>query len=247
SLANVAIWRDRVPVEGKASDAEFIGGALKEAGYQVEFLTSDQLADPAQLTRDRFDVVALLYGASFPAPAHQTLRTFLSQGGSLFTTGGYAFNSPLVKGKDGWLTEKEAVAAEPGVEVVREGTFEKTLEECLAAGWKISNPLTCLLDSTQGHEGRQCAKVTAGDEFCSATSTWSFDVGVDHENERFEFSCWAKSDAYERYDSFAFILLDQTLSSGGSIGTARVEVVRLRGANPWKQYRNEIVACPGVK
>ena len=244
SLANVAVWKDQVPVQGTASDPEFIVRTLQHAGYQVEFITSAQLADPQQITRERFDVLVLPYGASFPAPAQAALQTFLSQGGSFFATGGYTFNNPLLKGKNGWMTESEALAADPGTEVIREGNFEVNLAACTSAGWKISNPRTCLLDSTQAHEGRQSAQVKHGDENCSQTSTWEFEAPVHHERERFHFSCWAKSEVSGRYDGYAFIVVEQHQSSGKRVREAGTEIVRLRGGTGWTQYQRDIVIYP---
>ena len=244
SVANVAVWRDRVPVEGTASDPNSIGRTLQSAGYQVEFITSAQLANPQQLSRERFDVLVLPYGASFPASAQAALQTLLHQGGSFFAPGGYAFNNPLLKGKDGWMTESEALAADPGTEVVREGNFETTLEACQSAGWKISNPRTCLLDSNQAHEGRQSAQVKHGEEDCCQTSTWEFEAPVHHERERFHFSCWAKSEVSSRYDGYAFIVVQQHQSSGKRIREAGTEVVRLRGSSGWTQYQRDIVIYP---
>jgi len=244
SLANVAVWRDEVPVEGTASDPGFIAHTLQRGGYQVEFISSVQLADPQQLTRERFDILVLPYGASFPASAQAALQTFLKQGGSFFATGGYAFNNPLLKGAGGWITESEALKADPGAEEVREGNFEANLEACQSAGWKISNPRTCLLDSTQAHEGRQSAQVKQGEENCSQNSTWEFETPVHHERERFRFSCWAKSEVSGRYDGYAFIVVEQHQSSGKRIREAGTEVVRLRGSNDWKRYQCDVVIYP---
>ena len=244
SLANVAVWRDQVPVQGTASNPEFIGQTLQHAGYQVEFITSVQLADAKQLTRERFDILVLPYGASFPASAQAALETFLKRGGSFFATGGYTFNSPLLKGKDGWMTESAALAADVGTEVVREGKFEANLAACQSAGWKITNPRTCLLDSTQAHEGRQSAQVKHDEEFCCETSTWEFEAPVHHERERFHFSCWAKSDVDGRYDGYAFIAVAQYQSSGKRVREAGTEIVRLRGSSDWTQYQRDVVIYP---
>jgi hypothetical protein len=96
--AVVAIWRDDVPARGTASDPEWMARTLREAGYGVEFVDTAQLA---QIARTRFDIVALPYGASFPPQAEPALREFLSQGGSFFSTGGYAFDKPLAAPVEG--------------------------------------------------------------------------------------------------------------------------------------------------
>ena len=247
-LASVAIWRDRVPVQGTASDPEFLRETLQQAGYDAEFITSEQLADPAHLTRARYDILALPYGASFPAAAQAALQAFLGQGGSFFSTGGYAFNNPLLKGRTGWVTETEALASEPGVEIAREGDFENGLEACQAAGWKISDPLQCSLDSGQAHAGHRSAKVSAGDENCRKVASWEFEAGADHERERFELTCWAKAEAVsDRFDGYAYIALEQLDGARKLLRETRTEIVRLRGTSGWKLFAGETIIYPEAK
>jgi len=248
SPANVAVWRDQIPVMGTASDPDFLGATLQQAGYQVEYLTSDQLADPGQFTREKYDILVLPYGASFPAPAQKTLEKFLHEGGSFFSTGGYAFNNPLLKGKTGWITEEEALNADPGVELIQEGDFEGTLAACKAAGWTIQNPGACSLDSTQAHQGRQSALVSVGEDGWWKEASWEYEITGMHDRERFFFSCWARTEAVsDRYNGYAFINLEQLDASHHPIYVVKTEVVRLRGTNGWKLYQRETVANPETK
>lgn len=105
--ARVAIFREEIPPSGTASDPNRLSGLARAAGYRCTFVTASELADPARLTADRFDVLLLPYGGSFPAAAADNIRTFLESGGSLLTVGGYPFDRPLVYTEDGWLATSE--------------------------------------------------------------------------------------------------------------------------------------------
>ena len=98
----VAIFKDDVPVSGASSSPDHLAAVLKQAGLMADFLTSDQLANFQQFNRDRFDVLVLPYGASFPVHAADNFRKFLHSGGKFLSTGGYAFDHLLERTANGW-------------------------------------------------------------------------------------------------------------------------------------------------
>jgi len=248
ALANVAIFRDTVPTDGTPSDPDALGRVLKEAGYEVEYLQGDELADPAKLDRQRVDILVLPYGPAFPAPAQKTLVSFLSQGGSFFSTGGYAFNVPLLERNGRWVSVEEVLAADAGTETVREGDFENTIEACTTAGWKLVNPSACSVDPGQAHDGRQSARVTLGEDGWWKDAFFEFRAGGIKDRDQFVFSCWAKTeDVSDRFDGYAYINLEQLDSSHGSIDAVKPEVVRLRGTNDWKLCQRATVVNPDAK
>lgn len=242
--ANVAIFRDNVPVRGTASNPESLGSLLQSAGYQVEYLSAERLSDPGQFSRDRYDILVLPYGASFPALAQKALVSFLRRGGSFFSTGGYAFNNPLLKTSRGWLSESEALAEEKGTELIREGSFEGSLDDCKSAGWKILRPECCSLDSAQVHEGRQSAKVAVSENEWWKEAIWEYEVGDVHDRDRFVFSCWTKTqDVSDRFDGYAYVYLEQLDASHTPVEWVKPEVVRLRGTTDWAKCERETVTC----
>ncbi len=95
NTGNVAVFRDAdVPImDSCPSSPETLSGWLREAGYGVTFLTARQMADPALLSPEIFDVLILPYGAAFPIEAVESFRRYLGQGGSFLTTGGYFGNN----------------------------------------------------------------------------------------------------------------------------------------------------------
>ena len=78
-----------------ASDPREMSRGLSQT-HSVEFLSAKQLADSRHFNRTAFDLLVLPYGESFPLPALPAVESFLSDGGDLLTTGGYAFQSPLL-------------------------------------------------------------------------------------------------------------------------------------------------------
>ena len=101
----------RTPVCGAAADPVQLAKVLGET-YDVAFLTAEELADPKRLNRTAFDLLVLPYGESFPLPARAAVEKFLGDGGDLLSTGGYAFQSPLVSKAGKWEFYDKAVLAE---------------------------------------------------------------------------------------------------------------------------------------
>jgi len=178
--ANVAIFRDGVPLRGTPTDPNALGGILQEAGYQVDYITAEQLSDPRQFSRDRFDILVLPYGPSFPAPAQKPLVMFLSKGGSFFSVGGYAFDNPLVKTSNGWIGEADALNEDEGIEMIGGFNSGQSLDAWKSAGWQIHSPECCSLDETQLHQGHKPAKVAVGEDGWWKEASWEYEVGEVH-------------------------------------------------------------------
>ena len=98
----IAIFKDDIPPAGAASSPDHLAGLLQKAGLATEFLKSEQLAAARDLNHDRFDVLVLPYGASFPVDAANNFRQFLRAGGKFLSTGGYAFDNLLTRTTNGW-------------------------------------------------------------------------------------------------------------------------------------------------
>jgi hypothetical protein len=102
ATGQVAIFKDDIPASGAPASPEYLGRVLGRAGFEVAFLDAEQLRDPHSLNRERFDVLVLPYGASFPVKAADNFREFLRKGGKFFSTGGYAFDNLLERTPIGW-------------------------------------------------------------------------------------------------------------------------------------------------
>ena len=92
----IAVFREPgFPAIGmpQAVTPEWIARALASA-HDVTFMDSRSLADPAQLSPRRFDVLVLAYGEAFPRNAFPAIRAFLEQGGGLLYCSGRPFFRP---------------------------------------------------------------------------------------------------------------------------------------------------------
>ena len=101
-VARVAIYRDDIPPSGAAALPEHLARLLTGPAFSTVFLNSEQLANAEFLSRERFDILVLPYGASFPVRAADNFRMFLRNGGKFFSTGGYAFDNLLERTAAGW-------------------------------------------------------------------------------------------------------------------------------------------------
>lgn len=102
----VAVLEDDLPSSAASASPEFLGNALKQAGFEATFVDCAQLADSNSFNRGKFDVVVLPYGPSFPVKAADNFRRFLRDGGKFFSTGGYAFDDLLERTTNGWQRPK---------------------------------------------------------------------------------------------------------------------------------------------
>jgi len=99
----VAVYRDTIPITGDGTASpEYLASLLEQAGWAVEFLDGEGMADAAVLDRARVDVLVLPYGPAFPVAAAECFRRFLRAGGKLFSTGGYAFDALYERSGPGW-------------------------------------------------------------------------------------------------------------------------------------------------
>ena len=113
----IAILRDSFPTKPCFADPAKLAGVLSQSNNAVEFVTADQLADARAFNADRYWLVVLPYGSYFPAAARDNFLAYLRAGGSFLSTGGYAFDEPVVNWKGQWLTRGQALIEIPTREV----------------------------------------------------------------------------------------------------------------------------------
>lgn len=114
SRGRIAILRDSFPHLPGDSDPAALAPALRKHGYGVTVLNAAQLADPTIVTAKSFDCLILPYGARYPQDAGSAITDYLKSGGSLFTTGGYAFDEPTLASAAPALTAED-VASGKGI------------------------------------------------------------------------------------------------------------------------------------
>ena len=101
------------PKAGAPSDPAYLAELLKGAGYEPVILGADDLLNTCTLDAAAMPVVVLPYGPVFPGEAAKCWQHYLHQGGSFFSTGGYAFDEPVFKRAGQWLTWNELVDHDP--------------------------------------------------------------------------------------------------------------------------------------
>lgn len=99
---------------------DVIAGQVAAAGYAAERITVNQLADPAQLTRNRFELLVLCEAESLPAKAAPAIENFLKQGGDLLALGLPAWKNPQFQINDRWISRAD---------------YERTLAEQRPTHW----------------------------------------------------------------------------------------------------------------
>ena len=95
-----------------ASDPEFLAELATRAGYGATLLSASALESPGYLSPSNFDVLVIPCAPYYPLNATDAIRSYLMSGGSLFTTGGYAFDRPCVRAGEGWQTVDQALTVE---------------------------------------------------------------------------------------------------------------------------------------
>lgn len=104
--SNVAILKEpKISVFGIPSSPDTIAAILRNSGINVQLISAENLGDSTFLTPERFDIVVLPYGQSFPAMARKAFVNYLHNGGNFISMGGYAFTD-LLKYEDGkWVKD----------------------------------------------------------------------------------------------------------------------------------------------
>jgi hypothetical protein len=237
-----AILRDSLPVRGKASDPELLAKVLRET-YDVTFLTADQLADTKRLNRADFDLLVLPYGESFPLPARESVEKFLGDGGDLLSTGGYAFQAPLVSKAGKWEFYDEAVRAESGENLLpafaAEGTAWAALEP------KYASAESALL----AESGQQMAgKVSVPAPAWNQNSAWFCQLPVGAEREQYHLQGWIRTaDVRPAPDGYAYAGFEQLDEKGERIYGAGLELERIHDSRTWHKVERLIYLAPGCR
>jgi hypothetical protein len=89
-----------------------VGHCLGRAGIGVEYLSAEELGDPARLNIERQRVLAYVYGNTFPHAALANLRRFREAGGCVVAFGGVPFCHPCVLEEGKWVDKIDTLGWE---------------------------------------------------------------------------------------------------------------------------------------
>lgn len=238
----VAILRDDLPVRGAAADPQQLAKVLSET-YDVTFLTAEQLADPKRMNRAAFDLLVLPYGESFPLPAREAVEKFLGDGGDLFSTGGYAFQSPLVLKAGKWEFYEEAVRTQSG---------ENLLPGFAATGtaWTAEEPKYANAESTTLPEtGQQTAgKISVPAGLWNQNAAWFCELPAGAERDQYYFEGWIRTEnVHASPDGYAYVGIGQLDDTGEQGYITGIELEQVREPRPWHKVEHLICLAPGCR
>lgn len=231
-----AVLHDSFPIVGAATSPERMR-TLLQSQYDVQILSAKELADSSVFNRTRFDLVVLPSGESFPLVAQQSLQNFLEDGGDLLTTGGYAFQSPMVQDASGkWLAYKQAIADERGPNLLPE-----------FSAWKSSDRNTTSLTKAEidGKHGAPAIAVTIAPHLWEQHADWSFTLPASGEGKQFHFSAWIATDNVAASpEGYAYVGVEQVEAEGGYAYAARTTFAELRGTQAWHKIERTFYLTP---
>lgn len=236
-IPSAAILRDNIPVRGTASDPLILARDLKET-HHVEFVDADALGDAQRFNRDKFDLLVLPYGESFPLAAWKTVRAFLANGGDLLTTGGYAFQSPIVKKSGGWIFYDEEVAHESGPNL---------LPEIDSGNWKASDRsrVRTVAATLPGMGAQRAVRIEVPANLWEQNESWAVDLAASGDGEQFYFECWMRTDEVQAApDGDAFVGVEQLDGEGYPAYAARVTFAEVRGTSDWQKVSRLFYLTP---
>ncbi len=231
-----AILQDAaLPVRGAASDPRRLAMLLAST-HDIAFLSAAQIADAAQLSRVHFDLLVLPYGETFPLPAKDTVLDFLSDGGDLFTTGGYAFQSPVIERDGAWHFYADKLTPP---------TPADNLLPAISM-WKPSNPRLATITSS----GRDAAiaRVEIPTHLRQQSADWSVDVPATGEGTQYFFSARVRiADVTAAPDGLASVGVEQLDAQGNPAYAARLTFAELRGTAGWQRVERTFYLVPDCK
>ena len=235
-----AILRDNLPVRGAASEPRELARGLSQT-HSVEFLSAEQLADSRHFNRTAFDLLVLPYGESFPLPALTAVESFLADGGDLFTTGGYAFQSPLVPTTNGWEFYDDKVQHESGPNLVPDLPPAGT-------GWKTSDQNYATTESVQlpSQAGPQpAAHVHIPPNIWGQTADWTFDIAASGDRKQFFFEAWIRTaNIRPAPNGCAYVGVEQLDSTGEPAYAAKLRFEELHTSSKWHKVERLFYLLP---
>ncbi|GAC1425358.1 MAG: hypothetical protein NVSMB62_22490 [Acidobacteriaceae bacterium] len=218
-----------LPVKGAATDPNRLAKLLAPT-HDLAMLSAAQMADRAQLNREHFDLLVLGYGETFPLVAREAMLAFLADGGDLLTTGGYAFQSPVIHEDGRWQFVSEMLKHAAGA-----GNLLPALAD---TNWKRTDPAYCFLAGAVG-------RLTLPKHRRMQAAEWRFDLPSSGEGKQFQFSArWRVIDVEAAPEGTASIGVEQLDKSGEPAYAARKTFGELRGTTGWRSVERLFYLVP---
>lgn len=235
------LYEPTLPIQGKATPLETFKRALSVEKIPLTPLNAEQIADPAVFNAERFDLLIVPTGGSFPVEARKSLQAFLMQGGDLLCTGGYAFDHLLMKRNGKWIPyarymqEQMARARDPRAARAPNGGFEEG-----GAGWEADQREQCRIVAEKPYAGEHCARVTATSVQAGARFSYNLPVkpgGV------YLVGAHARTENVQG-PGYAFLSVYQ-YDREGKLVTFK-DFAQIRGTQDWKRYEERFEIVPNA-
>ena len=249
----VAVFREEgFPVKGVASSPERLGKLLADAGLHVEYLSADDLGDPAKLNSSRFNILLLPYGQSFPAPGRKNTIRFLRNGGSFISMGGYVFNNLLTRHEGEWVDEARFIQQKLAEALERsalaDGSFEQTAEAPIGGmqldgKWRRDGDI-CTVVQTQPKHGQHCAQITVTAD-APREDRWYLDI-TPKRGARYQVSGWVRTEGVEALgNGFAYMAVYE-YGADGELGPWR-DFATVTGTTEWQRFTYDFTPSAGTQ
>lgn len=230
-----------LPVTGKPTPLETFKRVLAAEGLSLTPLDAFQLADPTVFNAERFDLLIIATGASFPVEARKSLLAFLMQGGDLLCTGGYAFDHLLMRRDGKWVSYAQFIeeqltrARDARFARVSDGGFEEG-----GAGWELDQREQCRVVAENPYSGERCARVTA--DSVQAGARFSYTLPVER-GGIYLVGAHARTEKVQG-PGFAFLAVYQ-YDGEGKLITFK-DFAQMRGTQDWKRYEERFEVAPNA-
>lgn len=213
-----------LPVKGASTDPGRLAAMLRGT-HDVAMISAAQMADAAEMSREHFDLLVLGYGETFPLKARESMMAFLADGGDLLTTGGYAFQSPVVERDGAWVFVSETLRA----------ATKNVLPGFADAGWKGTNA------SVTG----ETVRVALPAHVRMQRAEWQFDLPASGEGKQFFFAArWRVRDVAAAPDGAASIGVVQLDKAGNPAYAARMTFGEAVGTSEWTRVERLFYLVP---
>lgn len=230
-----------LPVTGKPTPLETFKRVLAAEGLSLTPLDASQLADPTVFNAERFDLLIIATGASFPVEVRKSLLAFLTQGGDLLCTGGYAFDHLLMKQNGKWVSYAQFI--EEQLTRARDARFARMPDggfEEGGTGWEADRREQCRVVTENPYAGERCARVTA--DSVQAGARFSYTLPVER-GGIYLVGAHARTEKV-RGPGFAFLAVYQ-YDGEGKLITFK-DFAQMRGTQDWKRYEERFEVAPNA-
>jgi len=239
------VYRDSIPHGKHASNPAVLYASLRKAGFQVEYLTSEQMADPSLLNPSKIDLLVLPYGPSFPADAANNFRAYLRNGGRFLSIGGYPFDT-IYKEEGGAWSVLNPMKPSPGQkDLVIDPHFHLVSPQPDAV-WKCSDIKRCDVDEHPKSSDAPALRVRIPLSGETVGAGWIESLTSLKPGATYLLTAKIRADGvHSTIGGFAFIA-EYQFEASGALGPWR-DLIHVAGVTGWRTVRQVFMVASDSK